>query len=204
MIYLQLIWVYLKIGLFGFGGGYAMLSLIQNEVVNKYNWLTAQEFTDIVAISQVTPGPIGINSATYIGYSVTGSVWGSIIATIAVSLPSFIMVLIISGILYKFKNNKWIDAAFYWIRPTSVGLILAAALMLTFHPLFLSAISASSEPLKDLYQKIVITDNFPNWKSILIFAITIVTLYKRWTHPIAMIGIAGILGLIFYFPISAI
>ena len=82
MIYLEILWVYLKIGLFGFGGGYAMLSLIQEEVVHKHHWLTMQEFTDIVAISQMTPGPIGINSATYIGYTVTGSVWGSILATV--------------------------------------------------------------------------------------------------------------------------
>lgn len=79
MIYWQLLGVYLKIGIFGFGGGYAMLSLIQYEVVDKYHWLTLQEFTDVVAISQMTPGPIGINSATYIGYTATGSVWGRLI-----------------------------------------------------------------------------------------------------------------------------
>ena len=82
-IYLKLIWAYLKIGLFGFGGGYAMLSLVQNEVV-KNGWISNQMFTDIVAISQMTPGPIGINSATYIGYVSTGNVWGSILATLVV------------------------------------------------------------------------------------------------------------------------
>lgn len=76
MIYLQLLWVYLKIGTFGFGGGYAMLSLIQHEIVDLHHWLTPQQFTDVVAISQMTPGPIGINSATYVGYAVTHSVWG--------------------------------------------------------------------------------------------------------------------------------
>ncbi len=76
MIYLQLLWVYLKIGTFGFGGGYAMLSLIQHEIVDLHHWLTPQQFTDVVAISQMTPGPIGINSATYVGYAVTQSVWG--------------------------------------------------------------------------------------------------------------------------------
>ena len=97
MIYLQLIWVYLKIGLLGFGGGYAMLPLIQEEVVEHYHWLTMQEFTDIVAISQVTPGPIGINSATYIGYTVTGgSVLGSVAATLAVMFPSFVLCFLIS------------------------------------------------------------------------------------------------------------
>lgn len=86
-LYFQLLLVYLKIGLLGFGGGYAMLSLIQEEVVVRHQWLTMQEFTDIVAVSQVTPGPIGINSATYIGYTVTGSVWGSVVATVAVMIP---------------------------------------------------------------------------------------------------------------------
>ena len=106
MIYWQLILVYLKIGMFGFGGGYAMLSLIQYEVVDHYHWLTLQQFTDVVAISQMTPGPIGINSATYVGYTVTQSIWGAIAATVAVCLPSFILV------------------------PMSVSLIAAAALLL--------------------------------------------------------------------------
>ena len=81
MIYLQLFYTFFKIGLFGFGGGYAMLSMIQGEVVTRYGWVSSQEFTDIVAISQMTPGPIGINAATYVGFTSTGSVWGSIIAT---------------------------------------------------------------------------------------------------------------------------
>lgn len=89
MIYWQLLWVYLKIGMFGFGGGYAMLSLIQHEIVDLHHWLTPQQFTDVVAISQMTPGPIGINSATYVGYAVTQSVWGAVLATVAVCLPSF-------------------------------------------------------------------------------------------------------------------
>lgn len=108
MIYWELLSVYLKIGLFGFGGGYAMLSLIQFEVVDKHHWLTLQQFTDIVAISQVTPGPIGINSATYIGYTVTGNVWGAILATFAVCLPSFLLVLFISYFFAKFKNNIYV------------------------------------------------------------------------------------------------
>lgn len=104
MIFLQLFYTFFKIGLFGFGGGYAMLSMIQGEVVTRYGWLTAQEFTDIVAISQMTPGPIGINSATYVGYttlveagySAGIGILGSCIATFAVVLPSFILMLTIS------------------------------------------------------------------------------------------------------------
>lgn len=99
MLYLNLFYTFFKIGLFGFGGGYAMLSMIQGEVVTRHGWLTPQEFTDIVAISQMTPGPIGINSATYIGYTATGSVWGSVLATLALVLPSFIIMLI----LYRFS-----------------------------------------------------------------------------------------------------
>ena len=109
MIYLQLFWTYIKIGLFGFGGGYAILSLIQYEVVEKHAWLSSSEFADIVAISQVTPGPIGINSATYIGYTVTGNIWGSVVATIAIMLPSFFLVLLVAGMYSKFKGNKYIE-----------------------------------------------------------------------------------------------
>ena len=95
MIYLQLFLSYLKIGFFGFGGGYAMLSLIQHEVVIRHNWISNSELTDIIAVSQMTPGPISLNSATYIGYVATDSVWGSVVATIAVCLPS--MTLMISS-----------------------------------------------------------------------------------------------------------
>ena len=105
MIYLQLFYTFFKIGLFGFGGGYAMLSMIQGEVVTRYGWVTSQEFTDIVAISQMTPGPIGINAATYVGFTSTGSVWGSIVATFAVVFPSFILMLTISKFFLKYQKH---------------------------------------------------------------------------------------------------
>ena len=159
MIYWQLLGVYLKIGIFGFGGGYAMLSLIQYEVVDKYHWLTLQEFTDVVAISQMTPGPIGINSATYIGYTATGSVWGSVIATFAVCLPSFLLVLLISFFYAKFKNNKYVAAAFTGLRPMTVGLIGAAALLL------------------------MNKENFIDYKSILIFAGAFLLTWKNKIQP---------------------
>jgi chromate transporter len=171
MIYWQLFWTYLKIGLFGFGGGYAMLSLIQHEVVEKHAWLSAQEFTDIVAISQMTPGPIGINSATYIGYTVTGNVFGSIIATFAVCLPSFIIVLWIAKAYRKFSSNEWVKNAFLGLRPVTVGLIAAAALLL------------------------MNSENFTDYKSIIIFAIAFVLIKFAKIHPIAIILLAGISGL---------
>ena len=119
MVFLQLFYTFFKIGLFGFGGGYAMLSMIQGEVVTRYGWLTAQEFTDIVAISQMTPGPIGINSATYVGYTTIADCYGtsygilgSIIATFAVVLPSFLLMLTISKFFLKYQKHPSVEAVF--------------------------------------------------------------------------------------------
>ena len=174
MIYWHLWCVYLKIGLFGFGGGYAMLSLIQYEVVDKHHWLSLQEFTYVVAISQMTPGPIGINSATYIGYTVTGNVWGSVIATIAVCLPSFLLVLLISFFFARFKKNKYVAAAFTGLRPMTVGLIAAAALIM------------------------MNGENFIDYKSVLIFAAAFYLTWRYKVHPILMICMAGVAGVILY------
>lgn len=198
MIYWQLLLVYLKVGLFGFGGGYAMLSLIQNEIVTKHAWLTEQQFTDIIAVSQVTPGPIGINSATYVGYSITGSVWGSILATVAVCIPSFIMVIAIALAFAKVRHNRWVDAAFTGIRPASVGLIAAAALMLSLRAGFIGNWIAA-EPGTFSIDQVVVTDNFPDYKSLLIFAFTFLAMIKKWIHPILLIGVTGVLGFILFY-----
>lgn len=182
MIWLQLLYVYLKIGILGFGGGYAMLSLIQADVVDRYRWISLQEFTDIVAISQMTPGPIGINSATYIGYTAIHnagyspemSILGSCVATAAVCIPSFLLVLFISMAFAKFKNNKYVATAFYGLRPATVGLIAAAALLLMNH------------------------ENFIDYKSFLIFGAALVLTWKFKVHPILMIVLAGLAGLLLY------
>lgn len=174
IVYCQLFYAYTKIGIFGFGGGDAMLSLIQHEVVDKYHWLSLAEFTDVIAISQMTPGPIGINSATYIGYTVTGNVWGAILATVAVSLPSFLMVLAISVFFVKFRQNRYVSAAFTGLRPVTIGLIAAAALVL------------------------MNGDNFIDYKSVLIFVAAFVLSWKFNVHPVLMICLAGIAGLILY------
>lgn len=139
-IYGQLIWAYIKIGIFGFGGGYAMLSLVEKAVVTP-GWISETMFTDIVAISQMTPGPIGINSATYIGYVAPGSVdpllhgvwWGilgSVLATLAVVIPSFVLVLNTSHFIRKHNESGVIKAIFSGLRPVVVGLIASAAIML--------------------------------------------------------------------------
>ena len=174
MIYLQLLISYLKIGLFGFGGGYAMLSLIRHEVVDKHSWLTSVEFTDIVAISQMTPGPIGINSATYIGYTVTGSIWGSIIATCAVCLPSFVIFLCIARAYAQFSSNRYAESAFSILRPTAVGLIAAVVLLL------------------------LNSENFTGWGSALIFAAAFALTKFLKFHPILLIILAGAAGIFFY------
>ena len=127
MIYLQLFLSYLKIGFFGFGGGYAMLSLIQNEIVEQRGWLTATQFADIVAVSQITPGPIAINSATYIGYK-RGGVLGAIFSTLGVVLPSFIIIFTISLFLDAVLTFELVQYAFRGIQACVVYLILSAGI----------------------------------------------------------------------------
>lgn len=182
MIFLQLFYTFFKIGLFGFGGGYAMLSMIQGEVVTHYGWLTTQEFTDIVAISQMTPGPIGINSATYVGFTATGSIWGSVIATFAVVLPSFILMLVISKFFLKFQKHPAVESVFRGLRPAVVGLLASAALVLMNTENF-------SSPQEDLYSFVI---------SILIFLVVFIGTRKYKANPILMIIICGIAGLILY------
>lgn len=174
-IYLQLIWAYFKISIFGFGGGYAMLSLIRHEIVGK-GWITEHMFTDIVAISQMTPGPIGINTATYIGYTATGgSVLGSVITTVAVILPSFFLVLYVSRFIQKHKDSDIVKSIFSSLRPVVVGLIGSAALVLMNR------------------------DNFAEIRSsVAICAIAFILAYFYKIHPILIVVLAGITGYIIY------
>lgn len=182
MIYLQLFYTFFKIGLFGFGGGYAMLSMIQGEVVTRYEWLTPQEFTDIVAISQMTPGPIGINSATYVGFTATGNVWGSIIATFAVVLPSFILMLTISKFFLKYQKHPVVESVFSGLRPAVVGLLASAALVLMNPENF-------GSPKEDTYTFVI---------SCIIFLAAFVGTHKYKVNPILMIVICGIAGALLY------
>lgn len=177
-IYLKLIWAYLKIGLFGFGGGYAMLSLIQREVVDS-GWISSTTFTDIVAISQMTPGPIGINSATYIGYVVTGSVWGSILATVTVVLPPFVLVLYASHFIRRHKDSAIIKGVFMGLRPVVVGLIASAALLLMNGENFGTATPDCI-------------------KSIVLCIASFCVVYFTKIHPIFIIIAAGIVGAFIY------
>ena len=174
MIYLQLFLTYLKIGLFGFGGGYAMLSFIQDEIVVKQQWISVNDFTDIVAVSQMTPGPIGINTATYVGYTVTGSVWGSVVATTAICIPSLVLVLLISYFYEKFRNNKTIASIFSGIRTVVVGLIAAAAISL------------------------ITPETFIDYYSWIFFIVSFVLVRVLKLNPILLIIIAGGAGWLLY------
>ena len=174
MIYLQLFITYLKIGFFNFGGGYAMLSLIEHEMVLKQQWISHAEFTDMVAISQVTPGPIGINMATYVGYTVTGNIWGSLLATLAVSLPSLVVMYAIVRFIQAFRQNKWISAAFEGIKPVTVGLIGSAAILL------------------------MNAENFSDYISLIIFGFSFMLSWVFKVHPILLIVLAGLTGLLVY------
>jgi len=188
MIYLRLIWSYLKIGLFGFGGGYAMLSLIEREIVGP-GWITQKTFTDIVAISQMTPGPIGINSATYIGYAApmqagfTNPLWGvlgSVICTLVVVIPSFLLVAYTSHFISRHKESVTIRGIFMGLRPVVIGLIASAALLL------MNVENFGSE------QKDVII-------SCVIAAAALATVLFTKLHPILVIILSGIAGFLIYY-----
>lgn len=190
MIFLKLFFIFLKIGLFTFGGGYAMIALIQNEVVVKNAWLTAQEFTDIVATSQITPGPIGINTATFAGYTAvvnTGlpawmGILGALLASFSVILLPFLIMILVSRFLQKHQNDKIIACMLTILRLTIVGLIAAAALLLATPENF-------GTPGSSLFQFVC---------SILIFIIVFVASFKFKISPILLILSSGILGAILY------
>lgn len=195
-LFLQLFWVFFVIGIFTIGGGYAMLSLIQTQVVTAHSWLTESAFTDIVAISQMTPGPIGINCATYVGYEVVhgagGShligILGSLTATFAIVLPSFLIVLTIVRFYTKFKGNRLFEGVLSWIRPAAIGLIGAAAIILMFKVDW-----SSVRPAVEL-----VRDNFPDWISWVLFAAAAVASLFFKIGPIPIIIAGGVLGLLIY------
>lgn len=188
-IYLKLIWSYLKIGFFGFGGGYAMLALIENEIVGP-GWITERMFTDIVAISQMTPGPIGINSATYIGYvapatsspELASPVWGilgSVLCTLVVVLPSFVLVRYAGHYIARHRDSPAIKGIFTGLRPVVIGLIASAALILM-----------NGENFGHTTPDVV--------KSVALAAVALaLTLFTK-VHPILLIIASGIAGYLIF------
>ena len=182
MIYVELFMTFFIIGMFTIGGGYAMLSLIQNEVVTVHGWITDTTFTDIVAISQMTPGPIGINSATYIGYEVLAQsgaseamcVLGSLTATFAVVLPSFIIVLLLCKVYEKWKEHYMFKSIMSGLKPATLGLIGTAALCLAT------------------------PENFIDWKSFVICIIAFAALYFKKVGPFSIIALGALVGVLVY------
>lgn len=195
-IFLELFKTFFLIGLFTIGGGYAMLSLIETQTVAVHGWLSEGEFIDIVGISQMTPGPIGINSATYVGYSVLQGqgaeqwlcVLGSFCSTFAVVLPSFIIMMVFVKMYARLSSNGIFKGVMTGLRPAVVGLIGAAALIMIFR----FSIEDGGVSFGILHE------NFPDWKSWLIFAAAFAA--SMWTKvsPILVIVLAGIAGLILY------
>lgn len=191
MIYLQLFFSFVKIGLFSFGGGYAMIPLIQKEI-ESHEWLSASEFVDIIAISEMTPGPVAVNSATFVGYKAAG-VLGGIIATFGVALPSVVLVLIVSRYFFRFQDHPLNKMLFYGIRPVIVGLIFSAAVIVAQTAFFKEDIVFNLSYILKNFLYVI------NFKSILIFAVSLICLVKFKINPILMIIIAGILGVVFAF-----
>ena len=182
MIFVELFTTFFLIGMFTIGGGYALLSLIQNEVVTVHGWIDDGTFTDIVAVSQMTPGPIGINSATYVGYEVlmnSGAselvcVLGSFTATFAVVLPSFIIVLLLCKIYDKWKDHYLFKGVLTGLKPATLGLIGTAALGLAT------------------------PENFIDWKSFVLCILAFIALYFKKAGPFSIIGIGALAGLLIY------
>lgn len=191
MIYLRLFWEFFKTGLFSVGGGMATLPFLY-KMSEKTGWFTASQLADMVAVSESTPGPIGVNMATYVGFTAAG-VPGSLTATIGLITPSILVILIIARVLEKFRTNKYVDAAFYGLRPCSVGLIGAAGLLVVkislFHP--------------ELYEKSGSLPDFFNLKAILL-AVVLVCLTRfvkplKKVHPIVFIALSAVAGILFRF-----
>jgi chromate transporter len=176
-VLLQLFLSYLKIGFFGFGGGYAMLSLIHSEVVVRNQWLTNGEFSDIVAISQMTPGPIAINSATYIGYEVAG-VLGSVVATVAVCLPALTIMMLITRFFLRLRDNRYVRGVVMGMRPVVVGMIASAALLLIFPH------SADGRSFID------------GWSWAIFIGVLVASVKK--VNPILLIVLSAVVGVVIY------
>jgi len=187
MIYLQLFWEFFQIGLFAVGGGMATLPFLQS-LGERTGWFTQQLIIDMIAVSESTPGPIGINMATYVGYNIAG-IPGAILATLGETLPSLIIVILVSKSLAKFRENPYVDAAFYGLRPAVTGLIAAAGIIM------LNACMLHW----DIFKKTGAILDLLDWKKILFFIIVYLAIYKFKKHPILYIAMSAVVGIVFAF-----
>lgn len=191
MIYLELFFSFIKIGLFSFGGGYAMIPLIQKEI-ELHGWISQAEFVDIIAIAEMTPGPIAVNSATFVGYKTAGLL-GSVATTIGVALPSLILILAVSQFFFKIQKKPVNIMMFYGIRPVITGLIAAAAFFVAENAIFKQNVSI--QVFNNLFSQPAHVFDFGG---IAILAASLVALIKYKIHPILTIAGAGAAGIIIY------
>lgn len=190
-LYLQLFWEFFKTGLFAVGGGMATLPFLY-DISNKTGWFTHAQLADMVAVSESTPGPIGVNMASYVGF-VTGGVGGAVVATLGLIAPSILIVLIIAAFLKAFRDSKYVDGAFYGLRPASTALIASALVTVAKVAFF------SSQNFGDLTAML----HGVEWKAVVLAAVLLLlTRYvprvKSW-HPIVFIGLSAAVGVIFRF-----
>ena len=196
MILLRLFWEFFKTGLFAVGGGMATLPFLYS-MAESTGWFSAGDLTDMIAVSESTPGPIGVNMATYVGFSTAG-IPGAVIATLGLITPEVIIILIIARVLQKFRQNKLVDAAFYGLRPCSVGLIAAAGLLVVKVAMFHLDKFEESRVFADLLDWSVF-----NWKALALAAVLLIL--TRWVkplkklHPIFFILGSAVIGIVFDF-----
>ena len=190
-LYLRLFWEFFKTGLFAVGGGMATLPFMY-DISDKTGWFTHSMLADMVAVSESTPGPIGVNMATYVGF-VTGGVPGAVIATVGLVTPSVIVILLIARVLKAFRENQYVDAGFYGLRPCSVGLIAAAGVLVIKLALFNTELYASTGALLDLF----------NFKALILAAVLLAATRcikkLKGLHPIVFILASAVIGIVFSF-----
>ncbi|MBR6743017.1 MAG: chromate transporter [Clostridia bacterium] len=191
MTFLLVFWEFFKTGLFAIGGGLATIPFLMRMAEN-HNWFTTEELSNMIAVSESTPGPIGINMATYVGYSVgsesfgvVGGILGGILATTALVLPSLVIIMIIAGFLQKFRQNSLIEKTFFCLRPATIGM-LAVSLIAMMSPLFFNPNGCGYFECFNL-------------KAILLFAALLFGILKFKKHPIIYLAIGAVAGIIFKF-----
>lgn len=187
MIYWELLWSFIQIGLFSVGGGYASMPLIQAQVVDKYHWLTLTEFADIITISQMTPGPVAINSATFVGMRI-GGISGALVATLGCILPSCAIVLTLSWIYFKYRSVSVVQGVLAGLRPAVVALIASAGVTI----LLMSFFGGATESIYHLpFSQL-------DWVAIALFAVCLILLRKTKISPLLIMAGAGVVGMIVY------
>ena len=178
MIYLQLFLSFFQIGLFSFGGGYAAMPLIQGQIVKIHGWMTMSEFTDLITISQMTPGPIAVNSATFVGLRVAGYV-GAVVATLGCILPSCIIVTVIVRLYLKYRKQDILQELLGGIRPAVVAMIASAGILILISAFWGSASAISFEETK--------------WSMVVIFILCVISLRKTKINPVWVMVLAGLM-----------